>query len=385
MACLQGNRFWVAARHVILATGGIENARLLLLSNKKQTAGLGNQNDLVGRFFMDHPGLKEGVILLSDPNISTTLYRRDRDNPGLVAKIDGGTMEKFLTGRVDKKRVLGWIQEGAEEQKYLDVVKPIIEGNCVPCHSPGGIAFFRPLTSYQEVMAVVSADLGRNGKTDRRFKGALTLSPEVQRMEKLLNYRALLDQTDWTSALHGDSFWDSLENVITNIGDISEASYHKLFKSSSKRKLFKLVNCIEPTPNPESRVTLTKDRDMLGQNRVRLDWRLSEIDKRTFIRSQEIIGLELGRAGIGRLMVAFDKDNSVWPETLRHGWHHMGTTRMHIDPKQGVVDANCKVHGISNLFIAGSSVFPTYGYANPTLTIVALAIRLADNIKRIMS
>jgi choline dehydrogenase-like flavoprotein len=59
----------------------------------------------------------------------------------------------------------------------------------------------------------------------------------------------------------------------------------------------------------------------------------------------------------------------------------MGTTRMHADPRQGVVDVNCKVHGVDNLYIAGSSVFPTGGYANPTLTLVALALRLADRLK----
>jgi choline dehydrogenase-like flavoprotein len=66
---------------------------------------------------------------------------------------------------------------------------------------------------------------------------------------------------------------------------------------------------------------------------------------------------------------------------LKGCWHHMGTTRMHADPRQGVVDAQCRVHGIENLFIAGSSVFPTCGADMPTITIVALALRLAEHIK----
>jgi choline dehydrogenase-like flavoprotein len=71
-----------------------------------------------------------------------------------------------------------------------------------------------------------------------------------------------------------------------------------------------------------------------------------------------------------------------WPPTLGGGWHHMGTTRMHADPKQGVVDATCRVHGVGNLSIAGASVYPTAGSANPTLTLVALSLRLSDHLRK---
>ena len=60
--------------------------------------------------------------------------------------------------------------------------------------------------------------------------------------------------------------------------------------------------------------------------------------------------------------------------------HHMGTTRMHESPRMGVTDANCRVHGLQNLYVAGSSLFPCAGHQNPTLTIVALALRLADHL-----
>jgi choline dehydrogenase-like flavoprotein len=136
----------------------------------------------------------------------------------------------------------------------------------------------------------------------------------------------------------------------------------------------------EQVPNPHSRVTLAPQRDCLGQNRVRLNWQLSAIDILSVIRTQHIIDSELRRAGLGRLYTQL-RDETL-PPNLHGGYHHMGTTRMHADPKKGVVDANCRVHGLSNLFIAGPSVFPTGGYANPTLTIVALAVRLADHIKK---
>jgi choline dehydrogenase-like flavoprotein len=103
----------------------------------------------------------------------------------------------------------------------------------------------------------------------------------------------------------------------------------------------------------------------------------------SFIKSQEIIDQELRRAGLGQLYVK--PIDEIPPDQINGGWHHMGTTRMHNDPKFGVVDQNCRVHGISNLFIAGPSVFPTSGYANPSLTIIALAERLADHIKSLMA
>jgi choline dehydrogenase-like flavoprotein len=162
---------------------------------------------------------------------------------------------------------------------------------------------------------------------------------------------------------------------------------------SLKLIFFKLFHHIEQAPNPNSRVTLAPTaRDRLGQHRARLDWRLSAMEKRTIRRAQEIIGQEAGRAGLGRVQIGLEADGKAWtPVVDQSSWtgpsgafHHCGTTRMHINPKNGVVNENCRVHGMSNLFVAGSSVFPTIGYANPTLTIVALAVRLADHIKKLM-
>ena len=117
--------------------------------------------------------------------------------------------------------------------------------------------------------------------------------------------------------------------------------------------------------------------------RARLDWRLTSLDRRSFRAFYEVLGRELGRSGVGRVRMndwVTSADES-WPSVLSGGWHHMGTTRMHADPKQGVVDANCRVHGIGNLSVAGASVYPTAGCANPTLTLVALSLRLADHLK----
>jgi choline dehydrogenase-like flavoprotein len=101
-------------------------------------------------------------------------------------------------------------------------------------------------------------------------------------------------------------------------------------------------------------------------------------------RAQQIIGEELGRAGLGRLKIELDDDDTRWPSKLEGGCHLMGTTRMHADPRRGVVDPDGRVHGMSNIYIAGPSVFPTVGCANPMLTIVALGLRLADHVKEVM-
>ena len=101
---------------------------------------------------------------------------------------------------------------------------------------------------------------------------------------------------------------------------------------------------------------------------------------RTFYES---LATEIGKSGLGRVQL-YDwlfEDDPIWPGHLGSGWHHMGTTRMHDDPKQGVVDANSKVHGIANLYVAGASVFATSAAVNPTLTIIALSLRLSDHLK----
>ena len=98
-----------------------------------------------------------------------------------------------------------------------------------------------------------------------------------------------------------------------------------------------------------------------------------------------MIAQAVGGAGLGRVREIPDDGDSGWPPGVRGAWHQMGTTRMSQDPKKGVVDANCQIHGISNLFVSGSSVFPTSGCSSPTLTIVALSIRLADHLKQVLT
>jgi choline dehydrogenase-like flavoprotein len=149
-------------------------------------------------------------------------------------------------------------------------------------------------------------------------------------------------------------------------------------------RVFHLMTRQEQSPNPDSRVTLSSEKDALGMPRVRLDWRLSEIDKRSIRTFYRLLGQEVGRTGLGRVQMRdwLLSDDRTWPSFVSGGWHHMGTTRMHTDPKLGVVDSNCRVHGLANLYVAGAAVYPTAGSANPTLTLVALSLRLSDYLRK---
>ena len=136
----------------------------------------------------------------------------------------------------------------------------------------------------------------------------------------------------------------------------------------------------EQQPNPDSRVLLGEDKDELGMRRIKLNWQLTDMDIWSIRRAQELLHQECVHAKFG--VVEIEMENNRVPAGIHGGYHHMGTTRMHTDPKRGVVDPNCRIHGMSNVYITGAQVFPTVGYANPLLTIVALAIRLADHLKQ---
>lgn len=313
---LAGSGFWISARQFILATGGIENARLLLLSNGVQKTGLGNQHDLVGRYFMEHYSGPNGTLILSDPRYMLRMYLKKN-------RINGTPLSGFL----------GISSETQRREKLLNCGLGI---RYDPTLKPEGI---------QSLAAVYKA---------------------IQRGDV------------------PDDFARHLGNIITDIDDIAVSAYRRLV-GQNPSTVFTVSNWGEPLPNPDSRVLLGPECDRLGKNRVRLDWRLSEMDLFTMKRVYQILAEELGRAGLGRLKVAFAESDTAWPSPPHGSFHHMGTTRMHTDPKQGVVDSNCRIHGLANLSVAGSSVFPTAGHANPTLTIVALAIRLADHIKGLIT
>jgi choline dehydrogenase-like flavoprotein len=337
VATLDGSRFTVRARQFVLAAGTIENARLLLASTAVQSSGLGNEHDLVGRYFAEHIVAPGAIFLPSDPSYELGIYNW-RSRSLTIRPSDGAVGVAYL-----------WPTERIQREERLSDVRALIE----------------PIT---EPLALVASS---DALTSLRWLA-----------ERELPYR--YDREAWQP--EDLDFATNLSRIIGGLDELAIFGYRNFFQSTSDFRGHNIVFSIEQAPNPDSRVTLTDERDAFGLPRVKLDWRLNEQDKHTYTRFARILAAEFGAAGVGRLKMISDHPLLGWPATsagARGGWHQMGTTRMSDDPRTGVVDADCRVHGISNLYIASSSVYPSVGSVNPTLTIIALSLRLSDHLRAI--
>lgn len=229
-----------------------------------------------------------------------------------------------------------------------------------------------------------------------KARGELALSPQVQREHGILNGTASLApgapgeevkstfQFFTPQLLTAFMAWEKGGRIGPPPFDLTLTERPSVGSAPPPPpRFFHLATRQEQAPNPDSRVTLSTGKDALGMPRAKLDWRLTELDKRSIRTFYQLLGQELGRSEVGRVQIRdwLLSDDRTWPSFLSGGWHHMGTTRMHADPKQGVVDADCRVHGLGNLYVAGAAVYPTAGSANPTLTLVALSLRLSDHLK----
>jgi hypothetical protein len=220
------------------------------------------------------------------------------------------------------------------------------------------------------------AELAISAKKQEEFKilnGTVSLSP----LALANNTRPMIEV--WS----GSDPRRNLDNLFENFKNASQVKPPP--ENSGINKAFELFTRVEQAPNPSSRITLNTEKDSLGMPRSILHWVLTPMEKKSIRKIDELIGQQVGLAGIARVKVLDylkdEKDNS-WPSFTGGGWHHMGTTRMSDDAKTGVVDANCKVHGMANLYIAGSSCFVTAAAPNPTLTLIALSLRLSDHLKQ---
>jgi choline dehydrogenase-like flavoprotein len=175
-----------------------------------------------------------------------------------------------------------------------------------------------------------------------------------------------------------------LATVLGDLDSVVRAGLSRTGLAGGPGRTIAVSVLVEQAPNPDSRVTLGDEADAFGVPRLVIDWRVSESDRHTIRVLADVMAHEVGRTGLGRARIAdwLADPGPGWPH---HGnsAHHVGTTRMATRPEDGVVDGDCRVHGIDNLFVAGSSVFPTGGSVHPTLNLVALAIRLADHLKRL--
>src|SRR5579862_1968527 len=292
-----GKKHRVRAKYFVLACCSIQNARLLLSSNKQAPKGLGNDHDYVGRYFMEHLEIKTGSIWLADP-ADVKLYM---------------------------------MQFGATKGR-------------------------------------AELAIGEPAQTDFKIlHGTSSLLP----LEVAINQPAFIEIWD-------DSY--SKDKMARKFRGRKPATLNipKGFKA------YQLFTRMEQAPNPNSRITLDTEKDSLGMPRAMLNWELTSLEKNSLRMINTIIGREAGRASMGPVKLydyLQDEKDESWPSFTGGGWHHMGTTRMSDDPKSGVVDPNGKVHGISNLYTAGASCFVTAGAVNPTLTLIALTIRLSDHLR----
>jgi choline dehydrogenase-like flavoprotein len=169
-----------------------------------------------------------------------------------------------------------------------------------------------------------------------------------------------------------------LDSTVYPKAKLGRGGWSQLSHKSRRFETFEVINQVEQAPHRDNRILLGSERDVLGMRKYAVDWRWHDEDVAATMRAQEVFARELRRAGWGEFTIARVDDQPVVRSYSSS--HFMGTTRMSSDPRQGVVDENCAVHGTPNLFIAASSVFPTGGFANVTLTTMALAMRVADHV-----
>ena len=319
---LDGKARNVKARHYVLACGAIENPRLLLASNDVEARGIGNRHDQVGRYFLEHPTGRIGRVHTAQPYEMWDAFQKRfmRSGPPLAPVL----------------RLADATQRAARTLNSIATFK---------LQRPPALGVPIGNRLYQNL---------KHGIAPTRRGRALE------------------------HAYRGVRAWFHRE---------IRGAFERWRARTGKSGLYLIVRG-EQAPNPDSRVRLSTERDALGQLRADLDWQLCEADKHSARVFAETFDAELKRLGLGTVEPSewLASSEPQWPvdRTVGNhpiaGYHHMSTTRMSADPREGVVTVDCNVFGYDNLFIAGSSVFSTGGWANPTLTIVALALRLADNL-----
>ena len=314
---LHGTTGTITAQNFVLSCGAIENARLLLSTCESAPAGLGNDHDVVGRYFMEHSRATAAAVI--------------------------------------------------------------------------------PKNRFSGIQDLFNESVGPDGVS---YMVGLMLSEEAQRSDELLNCSAMFAyegdpesgstaaQDIWRKLRYGrwpadvgSDVWRIMRDM-RGVGVNLERHFHHGRPPLLPVEAIDLVVDIEQVPDRDSRVTLGDKLDALGLPKVVVDWRVSELERETARAFMLHLGADFSRRGLGRMRLepwVLDK-TVAWKSGMYETYHYMGTTRISANPRTGVVDENCRVHGIDNLFVGGSSVFPTGGHVNPTLTIIALALRLSDHL-----
>jgi len=314
---LNGKSLQYSAKQYVLAAGGIENARLLLCSNKQQESGLGNAYDLVGRYFMEHLTAPDfGSLIPQDPNLNLKYYK----------------------------------------------------GTSLSHSSIWGVLSMRPETQREYTLPNIRFQLASVYNAFNQY----AQSDAFQSLRSIAQGRYGSDVED---------FGRHIAQIIAGVDEVAAVGYYRAFHHPDyPLNSVDVVFMAEQIPNANSRVHLSEERDALDMPKAVLNWQVLPEDTAGVQRAAKRFAHAVGGSGIGRFVNGFPEGGFAEKEPFPH-IHHMGTTRMSEDPRRGVVDSNCRLHSVANLYVAGSSVFATCGNVNPTLTILALAFRLGERLK----
>ncbi len=339
-----GQQFHLRAECFVLATGGIENARLLLLSTDQNQAGLGNEHDQVGRYFMNHPKNYCGILHLHQPVEELPYYfgciRNDfAGYAGLRLSDQVQRDNKLVNSYVRFEPLFAWSDNQGIEALVLFVKRSQL--------------FLRAFISRNKGKVITLRDYSETGDDS-----------ELQNARK--NFATYLGL---------------IGTVLINLPSVLKYLYFRLMPGAvPKIKRVRLRNFMEMEPDPDNRVVLAEETDVNGQPLPLVNSRCTDLDQRSLIELHSALEEELAATGLGRLETPLAKIDP-WPIT-QDASHHVGTTRMGTDPTSSVVNPQQRIHAVDNVYLAGASVFPTSGCANPTMTIVALSIRLAEELRR---
>ncbi|MEE9416809.1 MAG: GMC family oxidoreductase [Acidimicrobiales bacterium] len=320
---LEGTNFTVAAQVMVLAAGGLETPRIML------EAGVGGPN--VGRYWMEHPHVPSGRLIL------------DRDSG---RRVGSSAIDHGLLGAL----------------KRLELERP-----------KGGNKFAFTLTpEAQEELAVGNVSLHLRGISGEPPRVATRLAAGLR--EPIHTLRRMPKEGEY-------SMRNQFRGFLGEIPDVLRVGTERLLKRPDALEIFAQA---EQVPNRDSCITLSDQTDELGMPRMVLNWSLTDFDKHSIRTTLDVLDDAVKVAGIGEVVPYpefEDRNNVKWSDRLTGGHHHLGATRMGTDPSVSVVDGDCRVHGLANMYVCGPSTFPTGGFANPLLTTVAMATRLADHLK----
>jgi choline dehydrogenase-like flavoprotein len=334
----EGKEIYFAAKQFIISANALQTPRLLLNSRRHHSNGIGNQHDNVGRYYMDHNLVASGNFVPHDPSFINKLKFYDMqgiDGASVLGKIN-------LSPEIIRK-------EGLRNFAAMLFPMPWSKSDLDAMNSVSALKLHLMFnfTRFPENLGTHLLNI---------FRGRNRLFRAV--------YESVCYDVPVLLGL-GRGGWSRIAN--------NERKYNRL----------ELLALVEQSPSPNNRVTLTDEKDELGCPRIKVHYTWNAQDIASIARSQKIMAEALVETGLGSYEPPTLPPESVKTFTGAH--HMMGTTRMSDDPRDGVVDRDCRVHGVENLYIAGSATFPTGGYANPTLTNLALSIRVADRVKEALN